>query len=422
MDKKIVGSQELEATLSRIIDKTPVLDMHTHLFSPHFGRLFLSGIDELLTYHYLIAEYFSAYPEQDTAEFFMLPKKRQADLVWEALFVGRSPVSEAASGVITVLNRLGVDLGDKDLNKIRRWFAISDPLKYTEKIMSLAGVNELVMTNDPFNPEEIEFWECGVDLPSGFLTALRVDRLVHDYPGAAAHLKMNNTAVPDRITALQQEDVRSIQKYLIQWAKKLKVRYLMLSLRGVFSYPEEPGALHVLNDIILPFCIEQKLPLALMTGVKRNVNPAFKLAGDGCGRTDLSVLEKLIREHPQVRFMLTVLSREDLYGATVLSRKFPNLHLFGYWWFLNTPSLIRENTAIRLELLGTDFTAQHSDARVLEQLIYKWDHTRKALFPVLLEKYSGLLDQGWVITEEDLRRDLRALLGGNAEKLFRTDW
>ena len=32
-----------------------VVDVHTHLFPPSHRDLFLYGIDELLTYHYLIA-------------------------------------------------------------------------------------------------------------------------------------------------------------------------------------------------------------------------------------------------------------------------------------------------------------------------------------------------------------------------------
>ena len=43
------------------------------------------------------------------------------------------------------------------------------------------------------------------------------------------------------------------------------------------------------------------------------------------------------------------------------------------------PSLSEEITRMRLELLGHSFTAQHSDARVLEQLLYKWQDTRVML-------------------------------------------
>lgn len=40
-----------------------VVDLHTHLFPPSHGALMLWGVDELLTYHYLIAEYFQTAPK-----------------------------------------------------------------------------------------------------------------------------------------------------------------------------------------------------------------------------------------------------------------------------------------------------------------------------------------------------------------------
>ena len=38
-------------------------DIHTHLYDPAMGKLLLWGIDELVTYHYLVAEVFRARPD-----------------------------------------------------------------------------------------------------------------------------------------------------------------------------------------------------------------------------------------------------------------------------------------------------------------------------------------------------------------------
>ena len=48
--------------------------------------------------------------------------------------------------------------------------------------------------------------------------------------------------------------------------------------------------------------------------------------------------------------------------------KFRNLHIYGCWWYCNVPSLIESITTLRVKMLGTSFTVQHSDARVLDQL------------------------------------------------------
>ena len=108
-----------------------------------------------------------------------------------------------------------------------------------------------------------------------------------------------------------------------------------------------------------------------------------------------------------------MLARENQHELCVTARKFRNLMIFGCWWFLNNPSLIEEITRMRFELLGTSVISQHSDARILDQLIYKWAHSRKIIANVLIEKYSDILATGWMIGEEEIIRDVENLFGGN---------
>ena len=87
----------------------------------------------------------------------------------------------------------------------------------------------------------------------------------------------------------------------------------------------------------------------------------------------------------------------------------------GSWWFCNNPSLIDTITRMRLEMLGTAFTCQHSDARVLEQLLYKWRHSRAVIAPVLAEQYRKLIAAGWELRAADVQRDVHLLFGGAFE-------
>ena len=80
---------------------------------------------------------------------------------------------------------------------------------------------------------------------------------------------------------------------------------------------------------------------------------------------------------------------------------------------MNNPSIVEEITRERLELLGTSFIPQHSDARVLDQLLYKWPHSRAIISKVLVEKYSDLVRTGWTLTEAALRRDVKKLFEDN---------
>jgi hypothetical protein len=150
--------------------------------------------------------------------------------------------------------------------------------------------------------------------------------------------------------------------------------------------------------------------------VKRAVNPQLKLAGDGVGLSSLSALQNLCAGYPENKFMATILARENQHEACVLARKFRNLHIFGCWWFTNVPFLIDEITRLRLEMLGLSFTPQHSDARVLDQIIYKWQHSRRVIARVLVDKYSDLAQTGWQVSRAEIERDVKDLFGGAFER------
>src|SRR5438067_10932708 len=92
-----------------VVNSTPIVDIHAHLYDPAFKELLLWGIDDLLVYHYLVAESFRFF---DVAydQFWSLSKSAQADLIWKALFIDHSPISEACRGVLTTLHALGLDV------------------------------------------------------------------------------------------------------------------------------------------------------------------------------------------------------------------------------------------------------------------------------------------------------------------------
>jgi len=127
------------------VSSAQIIDLHTHLLPSTHGTLHLRGIDDLLTYHYLVAEYFLSAPSSITPEvLYAMTKQEQAMLIWNALFVERNPISEATRGVCTVLQRIG--LGDalrrKDLNEIRKFYneRRSKPEVFEEEIFEKAGI------------------------------------------------------------------------------------------------------------------------------------------------------------------------------------------------------------------------------------------------------------------------------------------
>lgn len=402
---------QLALTVRQTVLETPVFDIHTHLYDPAFGPLLLWGIDDLLVYHYLVAEAFR-FLELPYDAFWRLTKEEQADRVWQVLFQDHSPLSEAARGVITVLHRLGLDPRRGDLPSLRRWFQAWKVEDYLSRCLDLAKVRLVCMTNSPFDPLEKPAWDAGFARDPRFVAALRIDPLLVAWPDAAQALQTAGYIASAELTSSTFDGAR---RFLTDWARRMEARYVMVSLPPTFTYPGNHATATLIKNVVVPFCEDTGLPFALMLGVKRAVNPALQLAGDGVGRSDLQSLEALCSLHPNVRYLTTVLSRENQHELCVLARKFRNLHPFGCWWFTNIPETIDEMTRMRLELLGTSFTPQHSDARVLDQVIYKWDHSRQRIAEVLVQKYLDLASAGWWPSEAEIRRDVSELFGGAFE-------
>ncbi|HKS38454.1 MAG TPA: glucuronate isomerase [Verrucomicrobiae bacterium] len=394
--------------MEKIVAATPVYDIHTHLYDPAFKELLLWGIDDLLVYHYLVAEAFRWHALPYEA-FWSLTKTDQADLIWSELFVRHSPISEACRGVLTTLNLLGFDAKKRDLTAIRRWFGKQNPEKHLTRCLELARVEKICMTNSPFDDVERVRWEKRFRRDERFVAGLRMDPLLLDWPEAAVRLADWGYETGSDLSDAVFGEVR---RFLTDWTRRMQAQYLMVSLPAEFQFPDGSACTRLIEKSVLPHCREFGVPFALMLGVRRAVNPQLRLAGDGVGRSDLRAIENLCAAHPDNKFLVTALSRENQHELCVLARKFRNLHVFGCWWFTNVPCIVEEMTRMRLELLGSSVTPQHSDARVLEQLIYKWAHFRAILARVLTDKYDGLRETGWETAPVEIERDVKELLGG----------
>jgi hypothetical protein len=409
-DQKSMDFKKLAEQVTKIINVTPIADIHTHIYSEVFGDLLLWGIDELLTYHYLVAELFRYKPDLDYEDYWNMPKQKQAELVWDEIFVKNSPISESARGVVTVLNELGLDVSSKDLNKIRRYFAEIPTSQYIDKVFESSNVRYVIMTNDPFDKKEQVVWNKGGNADSRFKTALRIDGMLNNFQQYSKEI--NNQGFKITSSKVETRVISSIKNFLKAWVEKINPVYIAASLPPDFNIEDGSDRAKMILECVLPIAREYNLPFTMMIGVKKLLNPALRLAGDGVGKADVDTIAKLARDWPDVRFLVTMLSRENQHELCVTARKFKNLTVFGCWWFLNNPSIIREITAERIETLGLTMIPQHSDARVLDQLIYKWSHSRKIIAEVLAEKYFDIASAGWPVTEADIKRDANRILGG----------
>ncbi len=388
----------MRAQIEEIVNNTVAVDLHTHLYTPHFGpSIHLWGIDELVTYHYLVAEQFR-FCTLTPAQFWAMSKQQQADHIWQTLFVDRAPLSEACRGVIGVMKAFGLNTSAPDLSEAREFFRAQDAAQHITNVFQLAGISQCVMTNDVFDPKEAAVWEKGFERDPRYHAALRIDPMLNEphagYKGSAAESR----------------------KFLDTWIERMKPLYMAVSLPPSFQYPEETQRAQILREVIFPTCKEHNIPFAMMIGVRKRVNPPLGDAGDSLGHADAGAVERICYENPDNRFLVTMLSRENQHELCIAARKFSNLMIFGCWWFLNNPSIVREITAERIELLGASFIPQHSDARILEQVIYKWAHTRRAMVDCLESAYHAMVLDGRKPTGAEIQKDVDAMFHGNFTK------
>lgn len=401
--------------VTKTVMQAKVTDIHTHIYPPSFGDILLWGVDELLTYHYLVAETMR-WIDITYEKFWSMFKTDQADLIWKTLFIDHSPVSESCRGVLTTLNALGLDTSSRDLASYRKFFAQKKVGDYVDQVFELANLDSVVMTNDPFDNLERPSWVEGRPVDSRFKAALRIDGLLNNWDAAFSALKGWGYDVE---IGFGGDTYAEVKRFLTDWITKMNAVYMAVSLPPTFAFPEESSRGRLIQKCVLPVAAETGKPLALMVGVKKLTNPALKLAGDSVGKSNIDVIEHLCCNHPDVKFLVTMLVRENQHELCVTARKFRNLHIFGCWWFLNNPSLINEMTRMRLELLGLSMTPQHSDARVLDQLIYKWTHSRRIISEVLVDKYTDLAATGWQVTQDEVSRDVVDLFGGSFRQFIK---
>lgn len=401
------------------VSDVPIMDVHTHLYAPCFGDLLRTDLDEMIGYHYL-AEETVLETRMDPAEFWNIDLAQRAELVWKTLFVDNPPVSESCKVVLMLLQREGLDVNRKDLDYYRAYYAGLEKQTYIESVLEREHIEAFVMTNDPFDAREAAVWLGGsYRKDPRFLAALRLDELLAF--GAADVETMNDWgyAVERDFAGLPTNaSLPEIRRFLADWIGRMDAVYCAASLPVDFSIRRENAAARILAECVLPVCRETGLPLAMMFGVTRRVNPPMGEAGDSLGKVDIRELHALFRGYPDNKFLVTALARENQHELTATARIFKNVLLFGCWWFLNNPVFEREMTRMRYEMLGPKFIAQHSDANMLGHMIGKWERFKPIMAGVLCENYSDLFSIGYRPDDEQIRLEIADLFGTYFKKFI----
>jgi hypothetical protein len=303
--------------------------------------------------------------------FYAFTKQQQANLVWQALFVDRTPISEATRGVVTTLTALGLSkaVEARDLDAIRQIYkqfrdqGLAGAELFSQMVHERSGVRYNIMTNIPFDPNEVQHWRPHrKEIPEQYRSALRVDPLLSgDRQTVETTLKASG----------YDTTLEGARQFLRDWCDTMKPEYMMASTPHNFIVSDppngrkrqlgvneesmkQPGAFvdmlrndladwnddepddspsvvdegsDLLSEVLMKVCEERDLPVALKIGAHRGVNPRLGPAGDGVKVVDAGLLGRLCARFPEVRFLATFLSRINQHEACVLASKYGNLHL-----------------------------------------------------------------------------------------------
>lgn len=422
-NKPLFTRTELEAAFDLAIIKGSFVDVHVHDMPSCCGpNLSLRGPDHTIAYHYLYGEVFGELglrPEKLKA-FWELSLERQVDFLIDNSFANNElPVSEARLGILTAAKSLGLSTDSGDFKQVlREWRTLYSDLgeeKYTTKILKLAGLSKLISTQSPFVQEEcrlylndkvIEEWD------SRYWVGLRWDEFIYK-PELARQTCAKFLPQFDACGDLKQPAVQSAARKLFEfWLDRLpNVKYVAISLPGSSCLTDRTSRItQTLETVLIPVAQERGLPIFLMPFVRRGLNPSFHNAGDCVERGDIDDLIRFVSTNLDVNFGITPLSANDNYHLAFATRALPNLRVWGHWWGNLNPSLIEQQLRMRLEFNGYVHYGVNSDARILDQLLFKWPHYWRVLKRVIIDRCLDIIELSqWPVTASTIENSIRKL-------------
>lgn len=399
------------------------VDIHVHDMPDCCGEQFaLVGPDATIDYHYAYGEYMGGCGllSEQAQKFWAMKQSERVDLLAKSMFCdGCLQTSEARKGILTAASVLGLPTSSGDFMRIlREWREMFRELgreRYTDLIFERAGITHVVSTQSPFVPEECQLYlrpEVIDSWDSRYWCGLRWDEFALK-PEVSDEICKGLMNRPEAAGSLSQQKTCSASRKLLEfWISHLpNVKYVALSLPGWARLSREcersQRIRQVLSEVIIPVARERKLPVFLMPYVRRGLNANFRNAGDCVERGEINDLIEFISCTPDVVFAVTPLDENDNYPLSFAARALPNLRIWGHWWGNLNPVLIEQQLRLRMQMNGYVHFGVNSDARIRDQLLFKWPRYFRAQKKVLVEEALDQIEStGFPVTIETLRNSI----------------
>lgn len=169
----ILGKDELRRIIRGAVRRLPAADRFTRLNAECIFHRERHGIDALLTSGALVREALRC--GNGDARLLADDSKTRADAVFETLFTGRSPASDAAQAVLLSLRKLGLSDNAKSLTALRSAYARVPLESRVIDALDMANLSSVAVRVDLFDEETVPLNR----FDDRIVASLRVDALAN---------------------------------------------------------------------------------------------------------------------------------------------------------------------------------------------------------------------------------------------------
>ena len=449
----------MENNVKSIVNNYRVIDLQSD-FSYDLSCVY--GIDNLLTTDKMICEFLSIH--NTNLDIYKLDKVKQADLIWDELFIKRTPLSDNCIEIISIIKSIGLEqfIMNLDLNGIRNYFGVnginsSNINEYTDKIFDLSGVNYTITSTKIFDKNEIIYLENRFTPKKNDIVLYKKNNItekvkildchcLQGYPlnynilfdnGKEKNTLWNYLFMCDeqfnKITKRFKnslnidillrdynkclnnglikkygfnENIDGVRDYLLYWFHVLRPKCFSMSLENEIDYDfvnVDTDWIGNVSQILSTIIIPLSIELNIPISIKFE-NTKFL---DVCDRSNLYSLFKLCKTFPKCKFIICFLCKVNYNKIFWLSKECSNLHIHGC--FLNNLKITKEITTNTFDVFSLNFSFHYSGSTVLEHFIYKWKQYKKIIIDILIDKYKKLELLGVIISKKNIERDVDIL-------------
>jgi hypothetical protein len=379
----IQDKETLRLEVRAAMRKTNALDLWTHLPADPAAEETAYGIDALFALH-------PALLDEARALGIELPEERaaRADALFQALFVDRTPLTDADLDALLTLERLGGFSEAQDLNQARERQALLSPGEHVEHVLELAKLRGVACVADPFAEGADRLWEAaGGEVSAKLIPALSVETLQRAMEQDTSLTTHDGEIARDPHGA----HVGKIVSVLDRWSARLGARMVCAAWPGSGIDRDM-----LMRYAVLPFCERKRLPLVLTL----EGGPAEVAAR-------LAWLREALERFAELRCVLVARSA---HAALELTAHAASLDGRVFSVLAGGP------TTVALGAAGLRAAPFASGVAVLDHLVGRWVRARREIAQALFDRYLPLIKLGWPVDRERIEADTASLLGGNWEE------